>query len=322
VTACFLAPLAVHDSEDLQRGYFTLLIIGGVLVFALLLFAKWGDRGVLVTGVGYDQETNPLSIANLGGFVASCAMFLRTRRFAILGWIFRLVIVAAALALIVKSGSRGQLVAAVATLILVLPIAFKASHIRGLVPILIAFAVIGYAAQYATHSYIRRDDGRWSERAAGQAASFRWSMSEKLLSHWADSPGAVLLGLGNSAALDPNVVGSYPHTVPIEVLCEEGLGGFAIYTAIGWLALRGIIRALRQTKGDEQARRLLAVACAGFVFTFMTTLKEGNLIGSAEYFMAAILLARMPELLAARSSPQERIVTDAPLAPRFANMMR
>jgi hypothetical protein len=322
ITAIFLAPLSVDDSEDLYRGYFALLVLGGVLVLALLLFAKWGDRGVLVGGGSSELETNPLAIANLAGAVASAALFLRARRFPVISWILRLALVAVALVVVVKSGSRGQLVATLATLVVMLPVAFKLSQARGLVPILIAVAVIGVAVQFAAQSYIRRDDDRWSQRDAAGAASQRWQMSEELLSYWAQSPGAVFFGLGNSASFDPTIVGSYPHDVPAETLGEEGLLGFSIYLYINWLALKGLLTALRAAKDDPSQRQLLAVAGANYVFTLITTLKEGNMAGSAEFFMAAILLARMPEMLSTRLSPAATVAADAPALPRFANMMR
>jgi len=322
VTAVLLAPLTVHDSEDLYRAYIGLSLFGGVLVIALLFFAKWGDRGVLILGGNSAElETNPLAIANLGGAVASVAMFLRTRRFPIVSWVLRLVLVAASLALVVKSGSRGQLVATLATLILMLPVAFKISDVRGLVPILIAVAVIGYAAEYAAQTYIRRDDDRWSQRDAADAASGRWQMSTELLSHWAQSPGTVIFGLGNSASFDPDIVGSYPHDVPAETLGEEGAIGLLIYLGINWLAVRGLLTAVRVTKDNQQLRRLLAVAGASYLFTLITTLKEGNMAASGEYFMAAILLSRMPEMLAGKVAASTPVVAE-PAAPRFVNMMR
>jgi hypothetical protein len=322
ITAVMLAPLAVHDSADLYRAYFALLVFGGVLVVALLFLAKWGDRGVVIVGgTSLELETNPLSIANLGGAVASAAMFLRTRKVPILSWTIRLLLVAASLALVVKSGSRGQLVATVATLILMLPVAFEIGNVRGLVPILVAVAVVGYAAQYAAQTYIRRDDDRWSQKDAASAAAGRWQMSTQLLEHWSQSPGTVIFGLGNSAAYDPNIVGAYPHNVPAEVLGEEGMVGLAIYLGINWLALKGLLTALRATKDDAQRRRLLAVAGANYVFTLITSLKEGNMAGSAEFFMAAILLARMPEMLSGQAQEKAPVST-APATPRFANMMR
>jgi hypothetical protein len=322
-TAVFLAPLAIEDSGDLYQSYFALLIMGGVLVFALLLFAKWGDRGVLISGGTSELETNPLAIANLGGAVASAALFLRTRRLPVVSWMIRLVVVAAALALIVKSGSRGQLIATLATLVLMLPVAFQISHVRGLVPISIAMAVIFCAAQYSAENYIRRDDDRWSQTDASGAASERWRMNQAVLEHWGQSPGSVIFGLGNSAAFDPNILGSYPHDVPLETLGEEGVLGFAIYLGINWLALRGLLQGMRLTKDDIGSRRLLAVAGANFVFTLITTLKEGNMVGSAEFFMSAIILARMPELLTARAQPWRAAASeDVPTPAVFANIMR
>jgi hypothetical protein len=321
ITAVLLAPLAIEDSEDLYRSYLALMIMGGTLVIALLLFAKWGDRGVMITG-GAELETNPLAIANLGGAVASASLFLRTRWFPSLTWILRLLLVAAALAVIVKSGSRGQLLATLATLILMMPVAFQITHARGLVPILIAGAVIVGAAQYSAENYIRRDDDRWSQADATGAASQRWTMGQALLERWRGSAGSVLFGLGNSASFDPDILGSYPHDVPLEILGEEGVVGIVIYIVLNCLALRGLVTGFKLTSGDWGARKLLAVAGANYIFSLITTLKEGNMVGSAEYFMATIILTRMPELLLATRQPAPAVTTDEPAPVRYANLMR
>lgn len=324
VTAVLLAPLAVADSDELYQSYCALLIMGGTLVLALLFFAKWGDRGVLISGGrSTDFETNPLAIANLGGAVASAALFLRTRWRPVLTWIIRLFLVAAALALVVKSGSRGQLLATIATLAVMLPVAFQITQVRGLVPMIIAAVAIVGAAQYSAQNYIRRDDDRWSQAEAGAAANGRLQMSLTVLDHWSQTPGSVIFGLGNSAAYDPDILGNYPHNVPLEVLGEEGVLGFVLYLGVNWLALKGLFLGMRQTKNDSGSRRLLAVAGANFVFTLLTTFKEGNMAGSAEFFMSAIILARMPELLGARNQPALAAVDEVPApTPRFANILR
>jgi hypothetical protein len=323
-TAVFLAPLVIEDIDDLYRSYVALLIGGGTLVLALLLFAKWGDRGVLITGTAAELETNPLSIANLGGAVASAALFLRTRWLPALSWILRLLLTCVALALIVKSGSRGQLLATLLTIMLMLPVAFRINQARGLIPMLIAAVAVIGAAQYAAETLIHRDDARWSTTEAGSAANGRLQMSLQLLSHWQESGGTIIFGLGNSAAFDPEVVGSYPHNVPMEVLGEEGLVGLALYFYINWLALRGLLTGIRLTRDDPGSRKVIAVAGASYLFTLITTFKEGNMAGSAEFFMAAVILSRLPVLLARVSphsspSPAEPVPT-API--RFANILR
>ncbi|HVW70113.1 MAG TPA: O-antigen ligase family protein [Steroidobacteraceae bacterium] len=327
ITGILLAPLVIGDADDLYQACWILLILGGTLVVALLAFAKWGERGLLISGFSptSDMETNPLAIANLGGAVATAAMFLRTRLLPAASWLVRLGLVAAALALVVKTGSRGQLVTVIATLVLMLPVAFPISRIRGLIPIFMAVAVVGMAAQYSAQTLIKRDDDRWSQRDTVAAASERWRMGSLLLSHWADSPATVVFGLGNSAAYDPEIIGIYPHDVPVEVLGEEGLVGLAIYLSLNGLALRGFLRSWRVTRDNPQQRPLLAVAAANFVFAWVTTFKEGNMVPAVEYFMAAILLARMPELLAARTAPTAATpatIAVAPPRPLFANIMR
>ena len=302
------------------------LLGGGTLVLALLVFAKWGDRGVLITGSSTDLETNPLSIANLGGAVAGAALFLRTRWMPALSWILRLALTCAALALIVKSGSRGQLLATLLTLILMLPVAFKVNQVRGLVPMLIAAVAVIGAAQFAAETLIHRDDARWSQSEAGNAANGRLQMSLQLLGHWQDSPGAIIFGLGNSAAFDPEVVGSYPHNVPMEVLGEEGLVGLALYLFVNWLAVRGLLEAMRLTRDDLNSRKVIAVSGAMYLFTLITSFKEGNMAGSAEFFMAAVIMSRLPALLVGARARQPRSQAQpgpqAVAPPRFANILR
>jgi len=128
--------------------------------------------------------------------------------------------------------------------------------------------------------------------------------------------------LSSRAAFDPDVLGGYPHNVPAETLGEEGAIGFVIYLAINWMALKGLREGLRLTRADDSLRRLLAVAGANYIFTLLTTLKEGNMVGSAEFFMSAIILARLPEMIALMRQPASVPEVEAAPAMAFANLMR
>lgn len=321
-----VAPLLVGSSNDLQKPLAVTMMVGGVIVVGLIIYGKWGDRGLIVgSATGHEEESNPLAIASVAGAVGSAAMYLQTKYLRVTGRLLRLAIVAACLGVIIRSGSRGQLLAFVLSLVVFMPVAFKLSQLRSLLPIVLGLVVMAVTAQFAAEHFIHRDDSRWDKAGAEEAASGRLTMSLALLAKWSETPASVIFGLGNSASFDPSVVGFYPHDVPAETLGEEGLVGFGLYVALLWVAASGAAQTLRMVRDDPESRGLLAALCANFLFSFITSLKEGNMLSSVFYFLSAILLARMPELVAARDGSgirSEKIAPTTPAGPAFANLLR
>jgi hypothetical protein len=321
ITAVLLAPLTIKDLASLRTAMFALAVLGGALMVILLAFGEWGMRGLIVAGTVYEREANPLAIAGLAGCVAGAAMFVPLNSLKWLVWPMRLAVVSVCLVIIVRSGSRGQLIAACAALLLMMPVAYRASRFRGFAAICIALAAFGAAVSYGLSEFIGVADARWSGALATHDAVGRWHMALQLLGAWSHSGVKILLGLGNSASFDPTVVGYYPHNVPLEVLGEEGLIGFALYLYVLWLAGSGLLRAWKRVANQPEMRGLLAALGAAFTFTFLISLKEGNMVGSVYFFLFAIVLGRMPELVraavASKTSPfprAEKIVASGHLA--------
>jgi len=296
----------VKSLDDLRTAMLGLAVLGGALMVTLLVFGEWGARGLVVAGSVYERETNPLAIAGLAGCVTGAALFVPVRRFRWLAWPLRLAIVGVCLVVIVRSGSRGQLVAASISLLPMLLVAYRASRFRGLLAIGIAVAVCGMAIYYGASEFIHAYDARWSESLAARDAVGRWQMALKLLHVWSQSGAHIVVGLGNSASFDPSLVGYYPHNVPLEVLGEEGLIGIVMYLYVLWLACSGLLRARKMVKSQPQMRSLIAAVGTAFVFTFLISLKEGNMVGSAYFFLFAILLGRLPELVRAAQKAAAR----------------
>jgi hypothetical protein len=131
---------------------------------------------------------------------------------------------------------------------------------------------------------------RYQETSIEQGTSIRLVSVGVMLSAWLSDPFTILFGLGNSAAYDPELVGIYPHNVPVEILTEEGILGFLIFSAF-------VIRVLWITVGRTGSvrRRILQDAApflALFVFYFIVSLKQGNLLSSSLIFLAGILVER------------------------------
>jgi O-antigen ligase len=296
LTFVLLAPLVVKDLDGLRSSLLALAVVGGVLMAVLLIFGDWGVRGLVLHGNFRERETNPLALAGLAGSVAAAAMFVRARSWKWLGWPLRVAIVVVSLLVIVRSGSRGQLIAALGALLLMLPVAFRVTRMRGLAGILVAVAILALALGYAATEYMQANEARWDESLARHDAAGRWKMATHLLGVWANSGTGVVLGLGNSAAYDLTILGFYPHIVPLEILAEEGLVGAVLYLCILWMALSGLRRGWRLSRHKPEVSGLLAAVGASFVFMLLISFKEGNMVGSIYLFMYAILLARMPEL--------------------------
>lgn len=324
LTFIVLVPLVLQEPEDFRLALQWLVVVGGLLVFVLLVLGHWGERGLSLGTTSMEQETNPLALAGLGGSVAAAAMLLRMRLGGIIVWGLRLAVVGASLVLIIKSESRGQLIAVVAAMLVMLPFSVKISSWRGMAIVIVGCAAIGATLLYSFSNMTSRENTeRWSQSTQSADAEVRVSMVEKLLSAWGQSGGTILGGLGNSASWDPDINGIYPHDVPMEVLGEEGLIGFALYLAILTNALRALLSALIATARDPRNRSSVAALGGGFLFFTLISLKQGNMLGSVEFFMYAILLARLADGLkqtqVAEVIPQHARIAALPL---FPNLMR
>ena len=325
LTFIILVPLVLREPEDFRIALRWFVVIGGLLVFVLLVFAQWGDRGLSLGTRSMEEETNPLALAGLGGSVAAAAMLLRARWGGVLSWALRLAVVGAGLVVIVKSESRGQLMAAVAAMLLMLPFAIKIGSWRGITFALVGCVAVAVALQYGFANMVSRDQtDRWSESTQSADAEVRLSMVEKLLDAWSQGGGpTILLGLGNSASYDPNLNGIYPHNVPMEVLGEEGLVGFALYVSLFVSALAALLQAIIASAGDQEHRSIVAAMGGGFLFFAMLTFKQGNMVSSVEFFMYAILIARLAGALRqARPVSAPASAPEGLSLPLFPNMMR
>jgi O-Antigen ligase len=297
ITYIVLAPLVVQETADFRSALHWTVGVGGLLVIALLAFGHWGDRGLIIASGVQEEETNPLALAGLGGSVATAAMFLRTYRISLLTWALRLALVGASLLLIVKSGSRGQLVASVAALLIMLPVAYRIFSLQGVATAVIGSIVVGVTVAYGLSEFVDLGDERWTQARSVADANGRIAMISTLLSEWQKNPGTMLFGLGNSAAYDPALIGIYPHDVPLETLGEEGVVGFLLYVAIVLESLIAVVRASRAARDSTESRGLVGALSSGLLFFFLISLKQGNMIGSVEFFLYAVLLGRLAQSL-------------------------
>lgn len=320
-----VAPWLATTNAELRTAFGWLTCVGGFLVVALLYTARWGDRGLLASSGSVLDETNPLAIADIAGVVAVTALFSVSSRLPALAWAVRLSIAAVCAIAIVRSGSRGQLVAACATILLMLPIAYPVTRLRSAAGALVAVAVVGGAIAWAVASYVHWYDARWLKSTELGDVAGRLTMVRALLEAWSQNSISVVFGIGNSGSFSPSIAGFYPHNVPLEILGEEGLVGFAVYvTLLARVVLAGF-RGVRRAGGDLRQRGLLAVTLGCFLFSLIVTLKQGNAVDSVSFFMFSVLAclaAQVPGAYVRVAAPTTAEFRPAELRSAFPNLMR
>lgn len=330
VIIILLAPLLINDLDDLKTAFTWTMVVGGSLCFLAVLFGNWGYRGLevafavpvgsLLEKASVVYETNPLALASLGGTVVVIASVLLLEKGRPWLKILALVSIPFALAMIIRSGSRGQLLAALPAFLLAGAIAFRARGLRTWLPLALLALFITGLGWWAT-SLINVDKSRWlgSDLAAGDVEG-RFEMAGAVLDAAMAHPLAMFIGLGNSSSF--KLLGIYPHITILEVLAEEGLPGIALYLAILICAIRSIRRSARAVAEDPARRVTLGILAGLFLFELVLSWKQGSLLGSSYVFCYAIILGRVELALAnARALQPAPAVAGPTTLPAFPNLL-
>lgn len=302
VTMLMLAPLLVTETQDLRSVYTGIFLIGGVLSVLLLFFVKWEARRIVLTEtLGEEGLGNPLTVAAIAGMVILLVILAdpwpRLKLWAPLKW----ALVGLCLLLIIKSASRGQLLGVLFVSIACWPISRGLKNLKQFVILTFVIVFLGIstsvAIQELSSEQVYGTRGRWDEQAAQQDVVGRLSNAFFLVRLAYSSSENMLFGLGNSASYDQRILGIYPHFMPLEILAEEGLIGFALYLLIYYCVVRSGLRSFRIVAHDPKERLLLGALVGLYLFMSILSLKQGSLLLNLEPFMLGIILGRYEHAL-------------------------
>jgi hypothetical protein len=296
LVSILVLPLLVQDVDEAAKGLHGTLIAGAILNAALVFLVEWGYRGFESEVFAGVAIRTPLAIAQLGAIVFVLSIIYMPWRglYAVVA----IGLIAISVILVIKSGSRGQLIAMIAGAFLFVPIARGWSISRGYVLWLIAVAVM-LAAIWATllpdlSSVITDEEGRYDTDQAMGDYEERVTAAETLLKRYLSSGVLELLfGLGNSASFSPHIIGHYTHIVSVEILCELGIVGFSLFITILALSVRAIARFIATASllpRGADARRVVASLAALALLELLVSFKQGSLIRDVNLFLFPILI--------------------------------
>ena len=283
LTFSMVAPLCCFNQKQLDSVAKVYIYFGSLLLLGIAASSTSGRSIVVGVSQGSVVTANPLAVASFGGHVVICSIFhIYTNRSRLSPTtLLAGAIVLLGLYVILRSGSRGQMLAAVAACFIWLPITAKmAANRSSIIALVIAF-LIAYGAIWLAEEYELAN--RWRRDLFEQHLTGRLDAASYVIQQMLDAgPMAWLVGLGNSACY--KLIGVYPHNVPAEVLAEEGILGFACF--LGFLVsvtLTGL-RFMLDSNADASARARIGMMLTLFTFEFGLCLKQGSLLGSPLLF--------------------------------------
>jgi len=286
VTFAGIAPLLIRSERDLLHCLTAFMYCSLFALGFLVVFAEWGNRGVIFPGKSY--ESNPLALAGAAGglLIVSTLMPLGARVSAQMRYAILAAIAIVTALVFIRTASRGQVLLAI-----LITLVFSLRQ-RGGVWLMLAMAVGGAALYVLMPEEIARNAARWDpEQMRDAVDNARINETDRLLTFWSHSSiSHQIFGLGHAAAQDPRLLGNYPHVVPAEVLAEEGILGATIFAVTIFLGGYTYFRGLRAT--NQAKNRLFTAAAALFSFEFLLIWKQGSLLGASALFLLLSLVPR------------------------------
>ena len=222
-------------------------------------------------------------------------------------------IVCASLAMfaLYRSGARGQAIAFLLGAMMV----YYGLHAwllqkpmsKSLIGILITVAIcLAVASQFSDDLSAQRS--RWTasalveSNAKSSGLADRFYMAQRLLSEFVQS-NAYLIGLGSSSSFE--IMNTYCHIVPVEVLCELGLLGMTMYIIVLTTIYQTARRVIFEQSIPTNLRYIQITFAAVYFSMFVTQLKQGAVTGLCISMSVATAMAAT-ESLAIRAVSEQR----------------
>ena len=288
----------IFNEDDFAEGLKEFYIITFPLLTWSLVFGSWGARGLESLNLqhtGHAGEAGnvmgSLALSSAAGMccLASHIAFKKKSR---LNSVLIFGTYAIMFTLIARSGSRGQLIAIIMAALIMVSLH---KPLLGHVFNLILVAIVSWVVITVVPPLILSEEhlwllDRWDVSYMVKGMEDRGTHVGLLWPHYKDA-GFIgqFFGLANGYSYLPSAGGIYPHNVPFEVLCEEGILGLLIYSFMvcrtGWL--------LYLVSARNKLSISASVPLALFIFLSLVTLKSGSLISHYSLLVLYVVGSRI-----------------------------
>jgi hypothetical protein len=255
----------------------------------IVVMADYVGRKIIFGDDG-SAAGNPLAVAQTGGLTIICAVMM-TRMFK---WdmLVKLLIVGFCLVAIIKSGSRGQLIALAFALTVAFPFTYSVKNPKIVVASGLFAVILAYGVFMGLDAFWGGTEGRYSTDAMSDDYSGRIENVTRLVDAWLANPAAIIFGLGNSASYDWDINGFYPHMVPMEILTEEGILGATLYVWVLAIVARDALYVMRRKTADRSDSAPFAILIGIMAYLFLLSFKQGSMLSTSLFFMNIMLFTR------------------------------
>jgi hypothetical protein len=297
VLVSILGPLCITTRSDI-KAFISSTFLLAVTSAAVFASGSRLTRSLAVETSAGVSELQPLSAAQLSGYGLIIGVFILSfNRKINLKYLLVTLAIPLFLYVIVASGSRGQLLALAPVLLVWLPYSQNRSSIGSWFLVYCITSIVVYLAyNFAFTSDIA---WRWDADLLQEGSSFRVNKSLKLLQHFLSEPEAWVFGLGSSASY--LIIHGYCHVVPIEILCELGILGFATYFAIYSFAVAGILKTARAQRKTLEGHQISIIAGL-MLYELLIGLKQGSFLSGYVFTGTSLVIMATSALKASRNT--------------------
>jgi hypothetical protein len=281
-----LLPICLDSLDAVRRMTVPALLLGMLAVGAVLVNPNttvFGGRIFAQSAgqYGIASKLNPLALADLGGIIAVLgALYLPARR-----TVFITLLRAGAVVLglgIAAVSARGQLLAAIGTMVAMFPIARSVSSPKRFLATAAGGGFLALLAYVGLRLFlVGQVTERYDVASVQQGFAARLGYWQTLLAEWLGAPLAWIIGLGvaaNAQFMPVTEGANYPHNLVVEILGEHGALGITLVAAAGLLLAYKITR-LRALVHDAQDRAALGCIAGLALYYTMISLKQGTFSG-------------------------------------------
>ena len=237
------APFLLLGGEEERRVFLSGALLLGLVMAAMAAVELAVSGSSLRLGV---FNTNPILLARASGFAAVVLALLYWQRR--IGALVFLPLAGLAVVALLASGSRGPLVALLATLAVALPLAAHVTRhplqrrgtvLASIAGLAVGFVYFGWMSASITKRFLRLFTGEWGDTEVSRWAV--WRQTGELI---AESPFGIGWGrLGDWVRVyNDDVLLRHPHNIVLEIAAEAGWAAALVFSLLAAWALFTLFR--------------------------------------------------------------------------------